>query len=37
MAEHFIDTEKIYIRVMQEADMKQVSGVINFTVDYALD
>lgn len=31
MAEHYIDTEKFYIRAIQEADMEQVTAVINNT------
>lgn len=31
MAEHYIDTEKFYIRAIQEADMEQVTEVINNT------
>ena len=31
MAEHYIDTDKFYIRAIQEADMEQVTAVINNT------
>ena len=31
MAEHYIDTEKFYIRAIQESDMEQVTAVINNT------
>ena len=31
MTEHYIDTEKFYIRAIQEADMEQVTAVINNT------
>lgn len=31
MTEHYIDTEKFYIRAIQETDMEQVTAVINNT------